>query len=105
MEELGICTGHSFLYQWYAIFLELNEKWRDAHMVYQIGISRCLLLLINFFIFVCRMVQVSSLMLLFWANRKAEPLDKLEEALALFIDRLSERLQKVCLCMCDFDLV
>lgn len=44
-------------------------------------------------------------MLLFWANRKAEPLDKLEEALALFIDRLSERLQKVCLCMCDLDLV
>ncbi|KAH9792365.1 mitotic checkpoint serine/threonine-protein kinase BUB1 [Citrus sinensis] len=66
MEELGICTGHSFLYQWYAIFLELNENWRDAHMVYQIGISR-----------------------------KAEPLDKLEEALALFIDRLSERLQKI----------
>ncbi|KDO42135.1 hypothetical protein CISIN_1g037765mg, partial [Citrus sinensis] len=65
MEELEICTGHSLLYQWYAIFLELNGKWRDAHMVYQIGISR-----------------------------KAEPLDKLEEALALFIDRLSERLQK-----------
>lgn len=70
MEELRICIGHSLLYQWYALFLELKEKWRDAHMVYQIGISR-----------------------------KAEPLDNLEEALALFIDRLSERLQEVCLYM------
>ncbi|KAJ4729775.1 mitotic checkpoint serine/threonine-protein kinase BUB1-like [Melia azedarach] len=63
MEEIEICIGHSLLYQWYALFLEAKGKWEDAHLVYQIGISR-----------------------------KAEPLDKLKEAQSLFIDRMSERL-------------
>ncbi|KAM1717968.1 hypothetical protein ACFX11_025738 [Malus domestica] len=35
-----ICVGHSLLYVWYAIFLEAKEKLYDAHMVYQMGISR-----------------------------------------------------------------
>ncbi|KAL5793747.1 hypothetical protein ACOSP7_002341 [Xanthoceras sorbifolium] len=63
MEETEICIGHSLLYQWYALFLEAKGKWQDAHMVYHIGISR-----------------------------KAEPLEKLEEAHSLFLDRMSERL-------------
>ncbi|KAH7576961.1 hypothetical protein JRO89_XS01G0183100 [Xanthoceras sorbifolium] len=63
IEETEICIGHSLLYQWYALFLEAKGKWQDAHMVYHIGISR-----------------------------KAEPLEKLEEAHSLFLDRMSERL-------------
>ncbi|KAK0590744.1 hypothetical protein LWI29_031169 [Acer saccharum] len=63
MEKIEICIGHSLLYQWYALFLEAKGKWQDAHMVYQIGISR-----------------------------KAEPLEKLKEAHSLFLDRISGRL-------------
>ncbi|KAK2651157.1 hypothetical protein Ddye_018668 [Dipteronia dyeriana] len=63
MEKIEICIGHSLLYQWYALFLEAKGKWQDAHMVYQIGISR-----------------------------KVEPLEKLKEAHSLFLDRISERL-------------
>ncbi|XVE92741.1 hypothetical protein REPUB_Repub01dG0125700 [Reevesia pubescens] len=63
MEENEICIRHSLLYEWYAYFLEAKGKWKEAHMVYQIGISR-----------------------------KAEPLEKLKEAQSLFVKRMSERL-------------
>ncbi|XP_022748931.1 mitotic checkpoint serine/threonine-protein kinase BUB1 [Durio zibethinus] len=63
MEENEICIGHSLLYEWYAYFLEAKGKWKEAHMVYQIGISR-----------------------------KAEPLEKLKGAQSLFVKRMSERL-------------
>lgn len=43
MEESKICVGHSLLYEWYAVFLEAKGKWQEAHMVYQIGISRSLM--------------------------------------------------------------
>ncbi|XWS68670.1 hypothetical protein CRYUN_Cryun04dG0110900 [Craigia yunnanensis] len=63
MEENEICIGNSLLYEWYAYFLEAKGKWKEAHMVYQIGISR-----------------------------KAEPLEKLKGAESLFVKRMSERL-------------
>ncbi|XVF66805.1 hypothetical protein PTKIN_Ptkin10aG0067200 [Pterospermum kingtungense] len=63
MEENEICVGRSLLYEWYAYFLEAKGKWKEAHMAYQIGISR-----------------------------KAEPLEKLKEAQLLFVKRMSERL-------------
>ncbi|OMP08960.1 hypothetical protein COLO4_05950 [Corchorus olitorius] len=66
MEEYKICIGAALLYEWYAYFLEAKGKWKEAHMVYQIGISR-----------------------------KAEPLEKLKGAHSLFIKRMSERLNSV----------
>ncbi|XP_021894250.1 mitotic checkpoint serine/threonine-protein kinase BUB1 isoform X2 [Carica papaya] len=62
MEESKICVGHSLLYEWYAVFLEAKGKWQEAHMVYQIGISR-----------------------------KAKPLERLKGAESLFLNRMSER--------------
>ncbi|WJZ99203.1 hypothetical protein VitviT2T_017668 [Vitis vinifera] len=61
MEENKICVGQSLLYESYALFLEAKGKLLDAFMVYQIGVSR-----------------------------KAEPLDKLKKAQALFMDRMKE---------------
>ncbi|OMO62764.1 hypothetical protein CCACVL1_22643 [Corchorus capsularis] len=66
MEEYKICIGAALLYEWYAYFLEAKGKWKEAHMVYQIGISR-----------------------------KAKPLEKLKGAQSLFIKRMSERLNSV----------
>ncbi|GAV80586.1 Pkinase domain-containing protein/Mad3_BUB1_I domain-containing protein [Cephalotus follicularis] len=63
MEENEICVYHSLLYEWYALFLEVKEKWLDAHKVYQIGILR-----------------------------KAEPLERLRGAQSLFLKRMFERL-------------
>ncbi|KAG8473325.1 hypothetical protein CXB51_035457 [Gossypium anomalum] len=63
MEENKICIGHSLLYEWYAYFLEAKGKWKEAHIIYHIGISR-----------------------------KAEPIEKLKLAQSLFVKRMSERL-------------
>ncbi|PPS10210.1 hypothetical protein GOBAR_AA10425 [Gossypium barbadense] len=63
MEENEICIGHSLLYEWYAYFLEAKGKWKEAHIIYHIGISR-----------------------------KAEPIEKLKWAQSLFVKRMSERL-------------
>ncbi|KAK6241708.1 hypothetical protein SCA6_007097 [Theobroma cacao] len=63
IEENEICIGHSLLYEWYAYFLEAKGKWKEAHTVYQIGISR-----------------------------KADPLEKLKGAQSLFVERMSDRL-------------
>ncbi|CAH2051134.1 unnamed protein product [Thlaspi arvense] len=71
VEENEICIGHSLLYEWYALFLEVKGLWRRANLVYQTGLSR-----------------------------KAEPFDRLKEAHSLFLQRISKRtkassLQKV----------
>ncbi|KAL1219378.1 Mitotic checkpoint serine/threonine-protein kinase BUB1 [Cardamine amara subsp. amara] len=71
VEENEICIGHSLLYEWFAIFLEVKGLWRRANSVYQTGLSR-----------------------------KAEPFDRLKEAHSLFLQRISKRtktssLQKV----------
>ncbi|XP_010490284.1 PREDICTED: mitotic checkpoint serine/threonine-protein kinase BUB1-like [Camelina sativa] len=39
VEEKEICKGHSLLYEWYAIFLEVKGLWRRANSVYQTGLS------------------------------------------------------------------
>ncbi|XP_010526508.1 PREDICTED: mitotic checkpoint serine/threonine-protein kinase BUB1 [Tarenaya hassleriana] len=62
IEENKICIGHSSLYEWYALFLEVKGLWQRAQSVYQTGFSR-----------------------------KAEPLDRVKEAYSLFIKRLSKR--------------
>nr|AAM15365.1 predicted protein [Arabidopsis thaliana] len=62
IEETEICKGHSLLYEWYAIFLEVKGLWRRANSVYQTGLSR-----------------------------KAEPFDRLKEAHSLFLQRISKR--------------
>ncbi|KAE8687790.1 Mitotic checkpoint serine/threonine-protein kinase BUB1 [Hibiscus syriacus] len=63
MEENEICIGHSLLYEWYAYFLEAKGKWKEAQIIYRMGISR-----------------------------KAEPIEKLKWAQSLFVKRMSERL-------------
>ncbi|KAK8558924.1 hypothetical protein V6N13_098538 [Hibiscus sabdariffa] len=63
MEENEICIGNSLLYEWYAYFLEAKGKWKEAHIIYHMGISR-----------------------------KAEPIEKLKWAQSLFVKRMSERL-------------
>ncbi|KFK40438.1 hypothetical protein AALP_AA3G373200 [Arabis alpina] len=62
IEENEICIGHSLLYEWFAIFLEVKGLWRRAHFVYQTGLSR-----------------------------KAEPFERLKEAHSLFLQRISKR--------------
>ncbi|KAJ8749368.1 hypothetical protein K2173_018857 [Erythroxylum novogranatense] len=62
MVENKICNDQSLLYEVYAAFLEVKEKWQEAYRVYQIGISR-----------------------------KAKPLERLKNAQALFLNRISER--------------
>ena len=41
MMERGICSDSALLYELCAAFFELKENWKEAHMVYQIGILRC----------------------------------------------------------------
>ncbi|MBA0573245.1 hypothetical protein Golob_000528 [Gossypium lobatum] len=72
MEENEICIGHSLLYEWYAYFLEAKGKWKEAHIIYHIGISR-----------------------------KAEPIEKLKWAQSLFVKRMSERLNTFSLAKVD----
>lgn len=93
MEENKICINHSLLYEWYALFLEAKGRWKEARIVYHIGISRSLTFLIIFFdLGLYCLVHFSDLVLLFWDCRKAEPLENLKKAQALFIDRMTERL-------------
>ncbi|XP_015573938.2 mitotic checkpoint serine/threonine-protein kinase BUB1 isoform X1 [Ricinus communis] len=66
MEENNICSDYSLLYELYAGLLELKENWQQAHMVYQIGISR-----------------------------KAKPLESLKGAHASFLQRMCNR-KKAC---------
>ncbi|XWS54168.1 hypothetical protein CRYUN_Cryun10bG0066400 [Craigia yunnanensis] len=54
---------YTLLYEVYAYFLEAKGKWKEAHMIYQTGISR-----------------------------KAEPHEKLKGGHSLFVKRMSERL-------------
>ncbi|XP_057984374.1 mitotic checkpoint serine/threonine-protein kinase BUB1 isoform X3 [Hevea brasiliensis] len=62
MEENKICSDHSLLYELYAGLLEAKENWQQAHMIYRTGILR-----------------------------KAKPLERLKGAHALFLDRMSHR--------------
>ncbi|KAH9792369.1 mitotic checkpoint serine/threonine-protein kinase BUB1 [Citrus sinensis] len=86
---------HDPLLPWLQSAKKALDEWYSGKDSGATDLYKLLSNCINTFKHHSQMVQVSSLMLLFWANRKAEPLDKLEEALALFIDRLSERLQKI----------
>lgn len=105
MEENHICRGNSLLYELYAGFLEAKENWKEAYMVYQTGILRLLPLVFCVFLcglfctFLCHWYWVVDL---YRDDRKAEPLERLERAKVLFLDRLSYRinassLQKVCI--------
>ncbi|XP_065876772.1 mitotic checkpoint serine/threonine-protein kinase BUB1-like [Euphorbia lathyris] len=64
MEKNNICSDHSVLYELYASLLEAKGNWQQAHVVYRIGISR-----------------------------KAKPLERLEVAHSLFLDRITHRLK------------
>ncbi|XP_062020062.1 mitotic checkpoint serine/threonine-protein kinase BUB1 [Rosa rugosa] len=61
MLDRKICIGQSLLYVWYASFLESKGKLYDAHMVYQMGISR-----------------------------NAKPAEWVKKAHGLFLERMSE---------------
>ncbi|KAL4318919.1 hypothetical protein GQ457_18G014660 [Hibiscus cannabinus] len=74
MEENEICIGNSLLYEWYAYFLEAKGKWKEAHIIYHMGISR-----------------------------KAEPIEKLKWAQSLFVKRMSDRLHTFSLGKVDGD--
>ncbi|KAK1385229.1 mitotic checkpoint serine/threonine-protein kinase BUB1 [Heracleum sosnowskyi] len=60
MQQCNICVQNAMLYESYALFLEAKEMLRDAHYVYQLGISR-----------------------------NAEPVERLKKGLALFYDRMT----------------
>lgn len=40
MQKCNICVQNAMLYESYALFLEAKGMLRDAHSVYQLGISR-----------------------------------------------------------------
>ncbi|KAG8641442.1 hypothetical protein MANES_13G147400v8 [Manihot esculenta] len=74
MEENKICSDHSLLYELYAGLLEAKENWQQAQMIYQKGILR-----------------------------KAKPLERLKGAHALFLDRMSHRVNGCSLQKIDGD--
>ncbi|KAF3782349.1 Mitotic checkpoint serine/threonine-protein kinase [Nymphaea thermarum] len=61
MNKKGIGKGHSFLYEAYAVHLELMGRWDEAHSIYRLGIS--------------------------W---NAKPLERLEKMHKLFLERVAE---------------
>ncbi|CAN6457413.1 unnamed protein product [Victoria cruziana] len=61
MNEKGIGKAHSFLYEAYAVHLELMGRWDEAHTVYRLGISR-----------------------------NAKPLERLKKMHKLFLERAAE---------------
>ncbi|WOH05637.1 hypothetical protein DCAR_0625057 [Daucus carota subsp. sativus] len=60
MQQCNICVHNSVLYESYALFLEVKGMLREAHSVYQLGISR-----------------------------NAEPIERLKKRLALFYERMT----------------
>lgn len=93
MEENKICVGQSLLYESYALFLEAKGKLLDAFMVYQIGVSRFFIPSLSLSAFIMyAYIAISGYFTcdLLMGIRKAEPLDKLKKAQALFMDRMKE---------------